>query len=214
MENDMAIRRLAYILIFSAIFLQNCKEVNTFLLEFEGYKIKEERGNLIFPKIKLSLKTINNEYHFDIQDPSIKNKNFVITEDTNKLRFKIEGCEKEVELLMTDEAYFYNECESIYPFILEKMTLLDVKKIHKRSGEYEILKITNESYEDNTTLFWLKGFGLIMMKLENGIFYHLTKTDGYSKLEWKSILREMKKEVDFSEHFKTPSLPPLPPKLK
>lgn len=178
---------------------------NTFV--YHGYIIGEYT---IYDKIILNVNEREKYRKFKILESSyIAKDSFVIVEHDDMLILKISSCNRWTSIRFVDDYVNNNKCRSIYPFFLESITLLDTMRVAISGKDYHVLKLSNESYTNSSAIFWLQGFGIILMRLEQGKCYLLKKVNN-SDMPWEAILNKVVENLDFSELWPIPPLPPEP----
>jgi hypothetical protein len=104
-------------------------------------------------------------------------------------------------------------CISLYPFFLESISILDIKKLLVEEKEYIIYKIHSETYKEHTTMYWLKGFGVIFINLDSEQYYTLKSVQtNENNINWQLILNHLKEDLNFLELWPIPP-PPSPPNI-
>lgn len=123
-----------------------------------------------------------------------------------KLRFKPENCPTETKISLKVGEVKDVKCGPIFPFVGERVTILDKKVFYSAGQEYTIFKLYNEigdSNLNNSTVFWVKNHCIIMIKLNWGEYYVIDN--------WNSdLIRKVKQDLDFSELWPIPPAPPAP----
>lgn len=190
--------RLAVIcLILSGCFMEKVDE-NTFT--YYKFKIGEQTP---IDSFKISVKNDT----FSIEEPKGKNfQPFVLFEKNNKLHFKSASCNAEEEIKLQVGVELDNKCEAIIPFIGERITVLDKKFFYVENEKYEVFKISNIvgiSFLNSSTIFWLKGKGIVLITLQEGEYYELRECD-------RLIIGLITADKRFSELWPMPPVPPAP----
>lgn len=194
LELRMIIVVAAYMLIVGC----NTEEICSYtLLE---YKIGDP---VAIDSMKIDVK--EDEYFINIGNVNT-NIHFEIREDIGSLIFIPENCsDGTIIALKVGEVKDIN-CKPMYPFIGERITILDKKEYIVENYEYTIFKIFNEIGVSNlksSTMFWVQNHGIIMVKLNQGRYL---VAEG-----WKpKLIKEIKQDVDFSELWPIPATPPAP----
>ena len=178
---------------------------NTFV--YEAYIIGQNR--VIDSIIIDSNKTGNLTNYWISESSYISADSFSIAENKEMLILQLSSCNEDIKIRFVDALVNNNNCRSIYPFFLESITLLDSKDIIIANKKYNVLKLSNESYSESSVVFWLQGFGILLIGMENGKYYILNEVNN-SEIPWKAILTHIVEDIDFSELRPVPPTPPLP----
>lgn len=207
----MGFRRLKYLIIIGLLINSCTSNQNEYVYIYNGYYVNDfdlDKGELgMIQLLENSLETGGSYYQ--IMKNEMVQDSFIVIEKEDTLIYKTPNCDEVTRIILMDELHNNNNCTSVYPFFLESITLLDVKKIKISGVIYEILKLSNESNEDSSCIYWLKGFGIIMIIVPHGAYYQL-ETVNNKELPWQLILNEMKQDLDFSQLRKIPPAPPPP----
>jgi hypothetical protein len=178
---------------------------NTFV--YEAYIIGQNR--VIDSIIIDSNKTGNLTNYWISESSYVSADSFSITENKEMLILQLSNCNEDIKIRFVDAFVNNNHCRSIYPFFLESIILLDSKAITIANKNYKVLKLSNESYSESSVVFWLEGFGILLIGLEYGKYYILNEVNN-SEIPWKAILTHIVEDTDFSELRPIPPTPPLP----
>lgn len=124
-----------------------------------------------------------------------------------KLLFKPQNCQTETKMNLKVGEVKDVECGSIFPFLGERVTILDKKVFYSAGEEYTIFKLYNDigdSNLNNSIVFWVENYCIIMIKLNGGEYYVIDK--------WNSdLIKKVKQDLDFSELWPKSPAPPAPP---
>ena len=131
---------------------------------------------------------------------------FEIDDYQESLRLKPAHCEAETLIALKIGEASDIGCEPVFPFVGERVTILD-KKVFSTSGtEYTVFKLYNEigaSDLKSSTLFWVQNHGVAMIKLGAGEYFVVE--------DWKTdLIKEVKEDLNFSELWPIPAAPPPP----
>ncbi|MBL0113103.1 MAG: hypothetical protein IPP42_20625 [Saprospiraceae bacterium] len=175
---------------------------------FEGRIIGEDK---IFDKILLNVTHKGKAIAYKVIGSSyIKSDSFEIVESSGYLELNSFSCaQKNNKIQLLNEFKNNIKCPSFYPFYLETITLIAEKDITLEENKYHIFKLFNESYSQSSVTFWLQGFGILFIKLEEGKYYIISEAKNVNS-PWKDILNELKKDLDFIELRPIPEPPPVP----
>ncbi len=181
--------------------LIQCKPVYINELTFYQYKI---RSDIPFDSITL-FGANGNEYYFKDINSSAFNE-FTITKEGGNLIYKNSSCREASKIPLNIGSVVEHNCPPVFPFIGERITVLDTKIISINKKRYLIYKLYNEigfSPSNSTTTFWEEHFGIILINIQNGLYYQM---DGCNQL----LLKSLKEDKDFSELWEIPSSPSPP----
>ena len=189
------------------LLLPNCTPSvdNTFV--YEAYIIGQNR--VIDSIIIDSNKTGNLTNYWISESSYVSADSFSIAENKEMLILQLSSCNEDIKIRFVDALENNNNCRSIYPFFLESITLLDSQDVTVANKKYKVLKLSNESYSESSVVFWLEGFGILLIGMENGKYYILNEVNN-SEIPWKAILTHIVEDIDFSELRPIPPTPPLP----
>lgn len=131
---------------------------------------------------------------------------FNIEESQEGLRVKLEHCQDEMQIVFKVEDVRDIECEPIYPFVGERVTILSQKLFSVGDTEYTVYKLYNEigaSDLKSSTVFWVQNHGIVMIKLNEGEYFVVD--------EWKpNLIKKVREDLNFSELWAIPAAPPPP----
>jgi hypothetical protein len=131
---------------------------------------------------------------------------FKIDDNQERLRIKPEYCQVEMQIALKVGEVRDIECEPIFPFVGERITVLDKKAFSVGGTEYNVFKLYNEigsSDIKSSTVFWVQNHGIAMIKLNEGEYFVVD--------EWKAdLIKKVREDLNFSELWPIPAAPPPP----
>lgn len=105
-----------------------------------------------------------------------------------------------------------NLCEITLPFFSEWVTVLDSVKVKLNEGEFTVFKFFNDAMDsrlENSTVYWLKDFGVIYMVVGSGRYYELESASS-TEMPVLPVRDKIKANVSFTERWLIPPAPPPP----
>jgi hypothetical protein len=204
MANIMEFLGLKFFVLYFLIV--SCTSKKTTYYSFVGKSSKSEA-------ILDTLFIIKQNDKYTIKKGIFADITYSIDDKGEVIYFNSETCRKATEIILENKSKAVNNYDPVYPFFGEEIIVLDSKVININSTDYFVYKIFNEngkSYTKSSIIFWLKGFGILMIKLSGGKYYELCDMNN-SHSPWKSILKEIKADVNFSELWEIPPVPQPPP---
>lgn len=190
----LGLKMLALCLVLTA-----CKPSHISDLTYYQYKIGANT-----PLDSITVSIANGSYYF--KDPnSNESYNFMITREGRNLVYKNLSCKEYPKISLNIGSILDHNCPPVFPFIGERITLLDAKIVVTSKKRYIIYKLYNEigfSPSNSTTIFWEEHFGIILVIMENGVYYQIDRCD-------HSLMKSLKEDKEFSELWEIPS--PVPP---
>lgn len=131
---------------------------------------------------------------------------FKISANQERLHIKPEHCQVEIQIPLKVGEVRDIECEPIFPFVGERVTVLDKKVFSTGDTEYTVFKLYNEigsSDLKSSTVFWVQNHGIAMIKLNEGEYFVVDECK-------PDLIKKVREDLNFSELWPIPAAPPPP----
>jgi len=153
-----------------------------------------------------SMDVYQNKNSFRFQYGAKEVTSFELYSENDLLVFKSKSCPNKTIIKLEIGKTVQNQCQSIYPFIGSKITVLDYREFQVDNTNFQVYFLFNDvgdSYLYSSGLFFVKDLGVILITLYEGQYYELKGTN-------RELLMLIKTDDSFSKMFKIPKLPPVP----